>query len=475
MIQRNPRVIGGIYQTGPVITSGPMLTTYTGYNRNNGDVVGLHVIEIPPMVEEAEAMRLLQPLEQRKQALSEHVIHVYDWGMDGSRVFIATDPPRGITLRHVLDNENVEMSRVLNLTRQMARGLIVLQAQSLTGIDMRPQLITIDRLGETDRAQLDDIGLRQLLRQFGYTQGLQPGDIGSLDPRYAAPEQIQQGLIGSWSDVYQLGLLIFEMVTGRLPFVGRTATETGILQVSSPAPRMAQFTQTAPQALQDLLDRVLSKDPSQRLPNAAAMLDALNAIPTLSASQRTPLSSPDLLLTPTYGIPSFPTQPKGQTGEMAKMPLEQGDIALQGTVINEDSTVFRPGNTPVEATGIIEMEEDVLAYLTLEHEGHESRRFPIKNSYVVVGRLDPKRDIRPEVDLTNVDPRMTVSRQHARIRYEKTFFYIEDLKSHNKTRLGELTLTPLKAELLQHGDVVQFGSVRMVFRVPGMKDLPVLK
>ncbi len=475
MIQRNPRVIGGIYQTGPVITSGPMLTTYTGYNRNNGDVVGLHVIEVPPVADEAETLRLLQPLERRKQVQSEHVMHVYDWGLDGSRAFIATDPPRGITLRHVLDNENVEMPRALNLAQQLARGLVALQLQDFIDSDMRPQLITIDRLGEIDRAQLDDIGLRQLLRQFGYMQGLQPGDIGSLDPRYATPEHIQQGQIGAWSDVYQLGLLIFEMVTGRLPFVGRTPTETGILQVSSPAPRMSQFTQTAPQALQDLLDRALAKDPAQRFQNAQAMLEALKTISAPGASQRNTASSPDMLLTPLYDTP-YPPQVKGQTGEMAAAPPAQRDVALQGTVINEDATMFRSVNDSSGTTGIIEIDKNgALAYLTIEQEGIEPRRFPIMSSYVVVGRVDPKRNIRPEIDLSGVDPRMTVSRQHARIRYERTFFYIEDLKSHNKTRLGELTLTPLKAELLQHGDVVQFGSVRMVFRVPGMKDLPVLK
>ena len=60
---------------------------------------------------------------------------------------------------------------------------------------------------------------------------------------------------------------------------------------------------------------------------------------------------------------------------------------------------------------------------------------------------------------------MTVSRQHARIRFWKTFFSIEDLKSRNKTRLGDLTLTPLKAELLKDGDVLHFGSVRVIFKV----------
>jgi pSer/pThr/pTyr-binding forkhead associated (FHA) protein len=55
---------------------------------------------------------------------------------------------------------------------------------------------------------------------------------------------------------------------------------------------------------------------------------------------------------------------------------------------------------------------------------------------------------------------------------EKSFFFIEDLKSRNKTQLGELTLTPLKPELLQNGDVVSFGSVKATFRLSGTSELP---
>jgi serine/threonine protein kinase len=470
MVQRNPRVIGGIYQTGPVISSGPMLTTYTGYNRNTGDVVGLQVIELPPMLDETTALGLLQPLERRKQVESQHVIHVYDWGLDGSRAYIATDPPRGVTLRHVLDAENIDLRRALELARQMARGLSALHALGIIDIDLRPELITVDVVGETDRAQLDDVGLRVLLRQLGYTPGVQPGDIGLFDPRYAAPEHIQQGQIGPWSDVYQLGLVIFEMVTGRLPFVGRSPVETGMLQVAAPAPRMAQFIQTAPQALQDLLDRALAKDPAQRFSNAEALARALDAIASsIAFPASAPVASSPSLPTISGGLSTV--QPKGQTTEMAAAapPAAMDDVSLQGTLSDDDRTIHRSEKEPGVAQ---EAEEGVIAYLYVEQQGEEPRRFPITGNYVIVGRIDPKRNIRPEIDLSSVDPRMTVSRQHARIRFEKTFFYIEDLKSRNKTRLGELTLMPLKAELLQHGDVIHFGSVRTVFRVPGMRDKP---
>src|SRR5258707_8685752 len=120
--RRNPRLIGGVYQVGQVITTGPMLTVYSAYNRNTSDVVGLLVLELPPMIDAETAQRLLDPLERRRLVKSLHVIHVYDWGFDGSRAYIATDPPRGVALRHVLDNENIDLRRAGDFSRQKGRG-----------------------------------------------------------------------------------------------------------------------------------------------------------------------------------------------------------------------------------------------------------------------------------------------------------------------------------------------------------------
>ena len=445
--RKNPRLIGGVYQVGQVITYSPTLTTYTAYNRNTSDVVGLLVFELPPTVEAEAALRLLEPLERRRLVESPHVIHVFDWGIDGSRIYIATDPPRGISLRAVLDSETLDLKRAVEMAKQMVRGLMALQTQNIENIDMRPQLITVDMVVDTDRVQLDDAGLRLLLKQLGYTYDQQNEDIGFFDPRYVSPEFIQGGQIGPWSDVYQVGLLLFELITGRPPFVGRTSAETSTLQCNGPIPRMVQFRQDTPQVLQDLVDRALAKEPTQRFLNAEALLKALETLSIRSEAPGASLTLPtDELSVMKSGV---------RTDEMPSI-LRDKDAVLGSTLI-EDSKTVRQISLDVE-------EEGVYAYLYFEKEGEEARRFAIKDKYVVVGRVDPKRGLKPEVDLTSIDPGMTVSRQHARIRFEKTFFSIEDLKSRNKTRLGDLTLTPLKAELLRDGDVLHFGSVRMVFK-----------
>jgi pSer/pThr/pTyr-binding forkhead associated (FHA) protein len=143
---------------------------------------------------------------------------------------------------------------------------------------------------------------------------------------------------------------------------------------------------------------------------------------------------------------------------------DDAETAQDGGAVDEEGTILRfPPRNPSFDTE----EEGALAYLYFEpaEEGGVPRRFVIKSNYVIVGRVDPKRGVTPEIDLSAVDSQMTVSRQHARIRHEKSSFTIEDLKSRNKTRLKDVTLTPLQAELLHDGDVVHFGSVRMVFKI----------
>ena len=457
MTQRDTKLIGSVYRIGQVITSGQMLTIYTAYNRNTNDVVGLLVIEFPPTLEQQTVAQLLQPLEKYRSIHSPNVIRVYDWGIDGSRAYIATDPPRGLTLRHILDNENIDLKRIIDLTQQIAQGLKILHTQGMVGIDLRPQLITVDVAGTTDRVQIDDVGLRSLLNALGYVNSQRVDDIGFLDPRYAPPEYINGGSIGPESDIYQLGLLLFEMITGRPPFVGKNAAETGVLQSTAEIPRMAQYNHETPASLQGIVDRCLAKTPSMRFASADALLDALDAV-----------QLPDRHLSlERQADGSLPASPN-HVG--IRMTNELSSMSKDLTLVEGRTSATPQPHLPTDAAAT-----GVYAYLSFEKDGKEEQRFPIAKKDVIVGRLDPKRGLSPDIDLSSIDPRMTISRQHARIRYEETFFYIEDLKSRNKTRLGELTLTPLKPELLQHGDLISFGSVRLIFKIPGMPDRPTFK
>lgn len=460
MAQRNPRLVAGVYQVGQVIASAPPLVSYSAYNRNTNDVVGLLVIDLPPSVDPSRARWVLASLELRQKVQSQHVIGIFNWGFSEGKAYIVTDPPRGITLRQLMDTENIDLVRALDLAIQTTRAVVALQGSGINDTDLRPQLITVDTIGLEDRVQVDDVGLRAIYRQLGYMSGQNSQDIGYLDPRYMAPEQFFQGSSGSASDVYLLGILLFELITGRPPFVGRTPAETGMMQSSSPVPQMARFKHTTPLALQAIVERALAKNPQHRYPHTLALLAALEAMPRPSvADEEKPLPAPDLPL---------PVKSANLTTEMASLPAHTSIEAFDTMIINQQAL-----RNLANSNSLVPANAALYAYLDLEREGLPVQRIPLKDRYAIVGRIDPKRNIRPEIDLTTFDPKVTISRQHARIRFEKTFFYIEDLKSRNKTRLGELVLTPFKPELLQHGDTVWFGSVKLIFRIPGMSDIPV--
>jgi serine/threonine protein kinase len=454
MPQRSARIIGGIYRIGQIIARNGMLTTCTAYNHNTNDVAGLFVIECPPASPPEALQQLLRPLAKRRALQSPHVLHVHDWGVEGTHIYIATDPPRGVTLQHVLDTEDISIARALDITRQIAEGLKALHEQGIVGLDLRPQMITVDTLGIVDRVQIDDIGLRPLLGAIAAMSNQPDQDPESLDLRYTTPEYINGAPIGPWSDVYLAGLLLFELVTGRVPFLGRNSAETGIMQSTYPVPRMSLYKHDTPHVLQDIVDCALAKDPAQRFAHGAALLTLLEGVqlPTAigPAAQDTKLTQAMSRL----------------TDEMSPLVEDVDDVTLRSTLIEENVTA------PASYMQARDAEpEPVYAYLCSERDGTEMQRIAIKQKSVIVGRVDPKRGFTPDIDLSAFDPGLTVSRQHARIRFEETFFSIEDLKSHNKTRLNQQALAPLKTELLQHGDIIHFGKVRMKFEIAGMKDL----
>ena len=114
----------------------------------------------------------------------------------------------------------------------------------------------------------------------------------------------------------------------------------------------------------------------------------------------------------------------------------------------------------------------IYAFLDIQQNEQVVQHIAIKENQVVVGRVDPKRGITPDIDLTQFDTSSTVSRQHARICVDNSYFSIEDLGSRNKTQLGDLALTPQKPEILHNGDVISFGSVKATFRLLGTSSLP---
>jgi FHA domain len=200
----------------------------------------------------------------------------------------------------------------------------------------------------------------------------------------------------------------------------------------------------------------------------------LSALPELDEDH--PLQRPDHAATLLAVLKSLPVMQKRVTAQLGTDQLlaEGEQTMLRPTIAQEvaesEQTIIR---SKLSIGSVAPESATIYAFLDIQQNEQVVQRIAIKGNNVVVGRVDPKRGIKPEIDLTQFDPSSTASRQHARIHLDKTFFSIEDLESRNKTQLGELALTPHKPEVLQNGDVVSFGSVKATFRLLGTSELPV--
>jgi pSer/pThr/pTyr-binding forkhead associated (FHA) protein len=169
-------------------------------------------------------------------------------------------------------------------------------------------------------------------------------------------------------------------------------------------------------------------------------------------------------------LKSLPFVPRRVSSKLSTdQELEVGEQTVLRSSLESEKSVRRQ---LLSIGTLVPESAKIYAFLDIKQNELVVQRITITEISVIVGRVDPKRGITPEIDLTQFDSSGTVSRQHARIRLEKTLFSIEDLKSRNKTRLGELTLTPFKPELLKNGDMVSFGSVKATFRLLGTSELP---
>lgn len=200
--------------------------------------------------------------------------------------------------------------------------------------------------------------------------------------------------------------------------------------------------------------------PLQRRERAASLLLILKSLPVMPGQvDTTPSTDQELADNEPTLLRSKPAMPS----QVSTQPSTDQELA------DEEQTIVRSRLN----IGLVKPESArTYAFLDIQQNEQVVQRIAIKEHQVVVGRSDPKGGTTPEIDLTPFDTARSVSRQHARIRFENIRCSIEDLKSRNKTRLGKLTLTPLQPEVLQNGDVIRFGMIEATFRLLGTSELP---
>ena len=221
-----------------------------------------------------------------------NVISVFDTGVDGGDRFIVMELVEGPTLRELLDTEGrLAPERAAEIASRLASALAFAHGKAVIHRDVKPSNVLLPPDGGV---KLADMGIARLLSPEALTATLSVRGTAL----YISPEQVRGDRVDHRADLYSLGCVLFEMLTGRTPFAGDLAA-LSYAHTHTPAPRVRSIDPTVPAAMDELVAAMLEKDPAQRPPTGeeverslAAALRPDAVAPTASTERLQPPPSP---------------------------------------------------------------------------------------------------------------------------------------------------------------------------------------
>lgn len=205
-----------------------------------------------------------------------NIVQIYDFDIQGDLIFMVMDFVDGINLQKMLEQLDKEDERlptklIGSIINDIAKALDYAHSQGILHRDVKPSNILIDKDG---KAYLMDFGIARIVGNQKLTA------TGSLigTPAYMSPEQGRSEELTKESDIYSLGIVAFEMLTGKVPYDGQTPIGIIHKQITEPIPDIGDFVEDIPNIAQNVIDKVLAKSPSDRYYSADELAVALSLL-----------------------------------------------------------------------------------------------------------------------------------------------------------------------------------------------------
>src|SRR6266567_3415394 len=264
----------GRYQILEQLGAGGMGEVYLAEDKHLLRKVALKVLPTF-FTRDRERVRRFQQEARAASALNHpNILTIYEIGQIDSHQFIATEFVEGDTLRQRMIKSPMSISELLGIATQIASALTAAHQTGIVHRDIKPENIM---LREDGIVKVLDFGLAKLLAaQSGESEAstmlrTQPGVIMGT-PHYMAPEQARGLNVDARTDTWGLGVLLYEMVGGRVPFTGETSSDVIVSILEKEPPPLARFTPEIPEVLQWIVTKALRKQTEQRYQTAKELL-----------------------------------------------------------------------------------------------------------------------------------------------------------------------------------------------------------
>jgi serine/threonine-protein kinase len=241
------------------IGAGGMAVVYKAQDLALGRLVAVKILREPLTGDPDFLARFQQEARAAANLAHPNIVTVHDFGRDGGRNYIVMEFIEGKDLKTLIkEGSPFKVERALDLAIQICAGIGYAHRAGLVHCDVKPQNILVTADG---RVKVTDFGIAKALAT------LQPGETTDVvwgSPQYYSPEQAAGEAPTPASDVYSIGVVTYEMLAGRLPFVASTQQALAMMHLRDEPPRLTLFNPALPETLERIVHKVLAKEPAAR-------------------------------------------------------------------------------------------------------------------------------------------------------------------------------------------------------------------
>ncbi len=284
--------IGSRYEIVRLLGQGGMGAVYQAHDKELERQVAIKVIRSDMAANPEILRRFKQELILARQITHKNVIRIFDLGQADGIKFITMEYIEGENLQSVLrKKKKLESAEAANILAQVCRALEAAHNEGVVHRDLKPQNIMLDKSG---RAYVMDFGIARSMLGAGLTQ------TGALigTPDYMSPEQAKGQTLDARSDLFSLGIIFYEMLSGVVPFDADTVMGKLWKRTNEPARPLDELDKSVPKPLSEIVRKCLEIDPQKRFASAGELLQRIEAWQGPSASTR-------IVAPSTFALPSY--------------------------------------------------------------------------------------------------------------------------------------------------------------------------
>jgi len=265
-------LFAGRYEVIEELGVGGMGRVYRAHDTKLNEEVALKLIRPEIGVDKRTVERFHNEIKIARKIGHKNVCRIHDLHEEGRTLYLTMEYVRGEDLKSFIKRSKIiSTGTAISIARQVAEGLSEAHKLGIVHRDLKPGNIMIDKEGQ---AKIMDFGIARAVREKGITG--EGAIIGT--PEYMSPEQVEGKEADQRTDLYALGVILFEMVTGRVPFEGETPFSIANKQKSEPPPIPKKLAPQIPEVLNRLILRCLEKDEAKRYQTAEELLTDLASV-----------------------------------------------------------------------------------------------------------------------------------------------------------------------------------------------------